>query len=127
MPWQKGQSGNLNGRPKQTPFQDQLRIVMGDSKLKGLGVADGKKSALRLAVEQLVLAAAKGDQWAIKEIADRTDGKPAQTIDQTINDARRSNSELDARILELTERGREDGTGRASGGKAGTNGSGLTH
>lgn len=88
MPWQKGQSGNLNGRPKQTPFQDQLRIVMGDSKLKGLGVADGKKSALRLAVEQLVLAAAKGEQWAIKEIADRTDGKPAQTIDQTINDAR---------------------------------------
>lgn len=36
-------------------------------------------SGLNDVADQLVLAAVKGESWAIKEIADRLDGKPAQT------------------------------------------------
>ena len=42
--------------------------------------ADGADRILKIA-ENLVAAAEKGEQWAIKEIADRIDGKPQQGID----------------------------------------------
>lgn len=39
---------------------------------------DGEK--LRLAAEMLLTKAAEGEGWAIKELADRLDGKPAQSV-----------------------------------------------
>ena len=42
--------------------------------------AKGKISGLNLVADQLVAAAINGDQWAIKEIGDRTDGKAAQSV-----------------------------------------------
>ena len=39
---------------------------------------DGKR--LRKAAEKLLDAAAAGEDWAIKELGDRLDGKPAQAI-----------------------------------------------
>lgn len=39
---------------------------------------DGKK--LRAAAEKLLTAAAEGEEWAMKELGDRLDGKPGQAI-----------------------------------------------
>ena len=40
------------------------------------GSVDG---GLNKVCDQLVIAALNGEQWAIKEVADRIDGKPSQT------------------------------------------------
>lgn len=42
--------------------------------------AKGKQDGLNLVADQLVAAALNGDQWAIKEIGERTDGKAAQSV-----------------------------------------------
>lgn len=39
-----------------------------------------KPEALRRVADKLVSEAEKGEQWAIKELADRLDGKPAQEV-----------------------------------------------
>lgn len=43
-------------------------------------IAQDNGERLRKAAEQLLSAAASGEPWAIKEVADRLDGKPAQAI-----------------------------------------------
>lgn len=43
---------------------------------------DGKR--LRAAAEQLLNLAAAGEAWAVKELADRLDGKPVASVDATI-------------------------------------------
>ena len=40
----------------------------------------GKENALNLIADQTVKLAVSGEQWAIKEIGDRTDGKAAQSV-----------------------------------------------
>lgn len=65
-----GQPGNTNavgGAPK--PFLDALN--------RAIKQTDGKK--LRAAAEKLLDLAAEGEPWAIKELADRTDGKAQQS------------------------------------------------
>lgn len=45
-------------------------------------VAEGQgvEAGLDKCADQLVAAAVKGEQWALRELGDRVDGKPAQTI-----------------------------------------------
>lgn len=71
-PFQPGQSGNPNGRPKSRPFKDALE--------KALKAAGDDKSAIELVAAALVEKARSGDVPAIKELADRMDGKVAQAI-----------------------------------------------
>jgi hypothetical protein len=70
MPFKKGQSGNPAGVSKDRKFIDVLNraIVQDDSK------------RLRSAAEKLLDLASVGEPWAIKEIADRLDGRPAQAV-----------------------------------------------
>ncbi len=49
---------------------------------------DKKTKRLLLLADKLVEAGLAGDISALREIGDRLDGKPAQTIDATINDER---------------------------------------
>jgi hypothetical protein len=75
MPWQPGQSGNPGGRPKEKPFRDALRM-------EALALARGEKAdhpagSLRANAQALLL---KGDVAAIREIADRLDGRVPQAI-----------------------------------------------
>lgn len=70
MTFKKGQSGNPAGTPKDKPFLDALNRAIAQN--------DGKK--LRAAAEGLLTAAAEKEPWAVKELADRLDGKPAQTV-----------------------------------------------
>jgi hypothetical protein len=71
-PFQPGQSGNPNGRPKTKPFKDALR--------KAIETAGDDNKALKLVAAALLAKAQEGDVPAIKEIADRLDGKVAQPI-----------------------------------------------
>lgn len=75
MPFEKGASGNPGGRPKAKPFHDALRMEM-------LAAENGEQcialpGSLRWNARQLLL---KGDVQAIKEIADRLDGKVPQAL-----------------------------------------------
>lgn len=70
-PWKPGQSGNPGGRPKKLPITDTIREALA----KDMG--DGKTAA-DVIVGVLVEAAKKGDITAIREIADRAEGKPIQ-------------------------------------------------
>lgn len=68
--------GNDNNR-KNKPWADALQRAM--ARYKG-----GKENALNLIADQTVEAAVNGEQWAIKEIGDRTDGKPTQSVDAKV-------------------------------------------
>ena len=67
--------GNQNAY-KNKPWADALRRAM--ARFEG-----GKENALNLIADQTVKLAVSGEQWAIKEVGDRTDGKAAQSIDLT--------------------------------------------
>jgi hypothetical protein len=64
--------GNQNAA-KQKPWADALRRAM-------IRYEGGKENALNLIADQTVKLAVSGEQWAIKEIGDRTDGKAAQSV-----------------------------------------------
>ena len=75
MAFQPGKSGNPGGRPKSKPFKDALMM-------EALAAERGekcyaKKGSLRWNARQLLN---KGEVPAIKEIADRLDGKVTQGI-----------------------------------------------
>lgn len=71
-PFQPGQSGNPAGRPKSRPFKEAI-----DRALKSVG---DDSDALEAIATALLVKARAGDIAAIKELADRLDGKVAQTI-----------------------------------------------
>jgi len=64
--------GNQNAY-KNKPWADALRRAL--ARFDG-----GKENALNLIADQTVKLAVSGEQWAIKEIGDRTDGKAAQSV-----------------------------------------------
>lgn len=73
MPFEKGQSGNPGGKSKSIKlFQEALSVAIKRT--------DGDKTKLAKIAEALVDKAISGDVPAIKEVADRLDGKPTQTI-----------------------------------------------
>lgn len=74
MPWAKGQSGNPNGRPKTKPFCEALQLVV-----KRIDKASGKEELYLIAAKLLELAKS-GNIEAIKEIANRLDGKSIQQL-----------------------------------------------
>lgn len=70
MAFVKGQSGNPEGRQPNKPFLDALN--------RAIKQEDSKR--VRQAAEKVLDAAANGEPWAITFLADRTDGKPNQTV-----------------------------------------------
>jgi hypothetical protein len=73
MPFEDGTSGNPNGRPKSHKlFKDALTLAIKRT--------SGDKQEIAYIAEALVDKAKTGDVPAIREIADRLDGKATQTI-----------------------------------------------
>lgn len=70
--------GNQNAY-KNKPWSDALRRAM--ARFDG-----GKENALNLIADQTVKAAVSGDQWAIKEIGERMDGKASQSVEHSTPD-----------------------------------------
>lgn len=81
MPFQKGKSGHPGGRDKEKAFADALRLAVNREDEKG------KKKLYRI-TEKLVECAVAGESWAIQQVADRLDGKPAQESTVTLDDKR---------------------------------------
>jgi len=73
MPFTKGNNGYPAEQKKARQFRDMLNVALADDK-GGPGVR------LRKIADNLVKQAQKGEAWAIKEVADRLDGKPAHTV-----------------------------------------------
>lgn len=71
-PFKPGQSGNPGGRPKTKPFKEAIRRAV-----EAAGDDTGKLDMLALALYSKAL---EGDVSALKEIADRLDGKVPQGI-----------------------------------------------
>ena len=81
MAWQKGQSGNPNGRPKISLTEEIKRNLSQEVTL-----TDGKKVKVCEAVIQaLVRKAVKGDLKAIDMLLDRNDGKCPDILQADIN------------------------------------------
>ena len=86
MPWIKGQSGNPLGRlPGEKQFTDQLRIVLAE--LVDRNNPQSVRKMRRIA-EKLAECAMNGEGWAICQVADRLDGKPAQDTSVAIENRR---------------------------------------
>ena len=77
MTFVKGKSGNPGGRGTEKQFTDALRLELNKTDASG-------KKALRRITEKLVDCALAGDAWAVQQVADRLDGKPAQDSTVTI-------------------------------------------
>ncbi len=74
MAFQKGNT--LGGRPKQARlFDEALRRAIAQSKI----------DKIRDAAEKLLDLAAAGEMWAIRELADRLDGRATQSVEVTDN------------------------------------------
>lgn len=76
MAYEKGQSGNPGGRPKEKAFADAVRIAV-----NRVDETDGeKRKKLMVLADKLVTCAMNGEGWAMQQIGDRLDGKPAQAV-----------------------------------------------
>ena len=78
-PWAKGVSGNPGGRPRKQPITEAYLEV---AARKAPGDPQGRTYA-QAAAERQFRAALKGSTSAIREIADRLEGKPQQRIEMT--------------------------------------------
>ena len=75
-----GKSGNPNGRPKKAKcIPDILRTITTEK-------ITGYETKLHKILNIVVNEALEGDQLSIQFIADRMEGKPAQVINQTIEE-----------------------------------------
>lgn len=69
-------AGNANsGRRQEKPFRDALRAE--------LAAKGGDAKALRVVARKLIEQAEQGEQWAVRELADRMDGKAVQGIEHS--------------------------------------------
>lgn len=66
---------------------------------------------LREAAEQLLTLAAAGEQWAVKELADRLDGKATQVIDAVVS--KRAQELTDDELADIALGSGEGATGPA--------------
>lgn len=64
-------------RANPRPFNEALQLAI--YRVVETGEHKGKQR-IHVVAEKLAVAAINGDPWAIKEVADRLDGKPSQQI-----------------------------------------------
>ena len=70
--------------PKEKSFANMLRIAISEAVMSEDGTS---KPKLRMVAEMLVTKALEGDMSAIREVADRLDGKAAQAVEISAPDA----------------------------------------
>ena len=91
--FQKGQSGNPNGRPKgrqdnATILKKYLNTIL---KSKDLTGADIEVPAWDIMNMRMIAEAIEGNTTAYNAIIDRIEGKPKQSVDSTINTGKNLN------------------------------------
>lgn len=65
--------------PKEKSFYNALSVALNQA--NGVDLEGKRITKLRTIAEKLVEAAEAGESWAIREVADRIDGKPMQAIE----------------------------------------------
>src|SRR5262249_4377582 len=100
MGWTKGQSGNPLGRRSEKEFAAQLRIVLAE--LVDENDPQSVRKMRRIA-EKLVDWAMSGEPWAIAQVADRLDGKPAQMIEAPTGGGEMVRRKLTYEIVHVTK------------------------
>jgi hypothetical protein len=75
----KGVSGNLNGRPKLTKLTEALREQLAEEMPNA-----PERTVAELIARTLIKLALSGDVAAIKEVGNRTEGLPRQSLDLDI-------------------------------------------
>jgi len=102
--WKQGQSGNPVGRPKSRTLSEHLR-----DRLKEQFPGRSDATYGRMVAEALVDRAINGDVMAIREVYDRVEGKPKQTIDVNVEERKREMVEdAIARMIEEAQVSREE-------------------
>lgn len=91
----KGQSGNPGGRPNHRPWRDAINMAL----------KRGDDSLQRIA-DKIVAMALEGDMHAIREIADRLDGKALQMtqVDASVEVVDDPHDIAMGRLKEIAER-----------------------
>ena len=97
--WVKGKSGNPKGRPKKgSTWSEVANQLLDASELDiSLTLPNGKKHEITCKIEDgntirhavvgaLIVEALKGNIQAIRELADRTEGRPAQKLEAEIKE-----------------------------------------
>ena len=111
MAWKKGQSGNPIGRLSEKSFADAVRMAVSEDD------PVTKRRKLRVIADKLVAKAIEGESWAIAQVADRLDGKPAQESTVNVNNKHDptdwTREELVAFLDDAAARGR--GAAKANG------------
>lgn len=77
-----GNSNSGNFR-KDKPISDAIRIAM-ERMVKDPATKKMTKRSMMLG-EKIAALAMKGDKWAMEQVADRIEGRPAQTVDNTVH------------------------------------------
>lgn len=86
-PWQAGQSGNPNGRPKGSKNMSTILREYLECELDGVNPFTGKKeklSAKQIIMLKLIANAMKGDNKSINDILDRLEGKATQKTELSV-------------------------------------------
>jgi hypothetical protein len=100
-PFPKGVSGNPAGRPKSLTLSEAYR-----RELAKIDPNDAlKRTFAEVLAEQMIVKAAKGDVAALKEIADRVEGKAKQTITLTTDRREHIERAIDRMIEKASEQG----------------------
>lgn len=99
--WKPGQSGNPAGRPKTITLSEAYRRELA----KVDPTDEQKRTFAEILAEQTVIKAKGGDVSALRELADRTEGKAKQTI--TLTTDRRE--QIEQAVERMIERAAADG------------------
>ena len=78
--WKPGESGNPNGRPIKVRSIPDILHKIGDEE----GTVSGKYTKLDVVLRKVFDFALEGKSWAVQFIADRTEGKPREFVEQKI-------------------------------------------
>lgn len=92
--------------PKEKSFANMLNIEL--KQAIGIGVDGQPVTKLRKIAEMLVSKAMEGDMAAIKEVADRTDGKPVQAVEASVEVENVSREQREAAIAAALKAEMED-------------------
>jgi hypothetical protein len=82
--------------PKEKSFYNALSVALNQA--NGVDLEGKRITKLRTIAEKLVQAAEAGESWAIKEVADRIDGKPMQAIEASVDIETSSKEQRDAAV-----------------------------
>ncbi len=74
--FKKGETGNKNGRPRLTKLTDALREQLAEEMPNA-----PERTVAETIARALIREAVSGNVQAIREIGDRTEGKPKQSLD----------------------------------------------